>query len=562
LQGYSTRFFFEGLVSASIVPNVGGAIATINIEQDGTKLNTASFNAYTASTDSSISQLNASSASQQSQINSLISATGSYANSASFAASQLAQDVRINGLSAATSSYVTESETASFARTNVDNNFTANQTFTNITAVSASFTYVQTLFETASVIYSSGSNQFGDELSDVQTLSGSVQVQGSLTVNGTPVITASVDISGLVTTSSFNAYTQSNDQRVTSLEANSASVNVSITNVNSATASLFTSVNNINTFTQSAEISINALNGATASYANSASVAAVDAAQQQSIDSLNAATSSYVTSAITASSLVTASFDNGTRNLTFTKGDAQTFSVNIPDVSGSTGNFATTGSNVFVGDQTINGNVNITGSFTASGLIYPTTDNGEFSFIQTDGNGNLSLQYVNTTNDTAYNGEAFTLVKGTPVYVSGSQGANPKVFVADAANANKMPVTYIIGDDIPTAETGRAIILGQIDGVDTTGYPEGAEIYAAEGGGWSLTRPSGSNSVVQLLGIVTKEGSGGKGLVLNPGPATLPNIQTGYAWVGDGTNQPIAVATSSFGSPIETGSFATTGSNT
>jgi hypothetical protein len=75
------------------------------------------------------------------------------------------------------------------------------------------------------------------------------------------------------------------------------------------------------------------------------------------INSLIAATSSYATSAITASSLVTASFDNGTRNLTFTKGNNTQFSVNIPDVSGSTGNFATTGSNTFVGNQNIQGTI-------------------------------------------------------------------------------------------------------------------------------------------------------------------------------------------------------------
>jgi hypothetical protein len=71
------------------------------------------------------------------------------------------------------------------------------------------------------------------------------------------------------------------------------------------------------------------------------------------VNSLIAATASYATSAITASSLVTASFSGNT--LTFTKGDASTFGVVIPDVSGSTintGSFATTGSNVFTGDQT------------------------------------------------------------------------------------------------------------------------------------------------------------------------------------------------------------------
>jgi hypothetical protein len=38
---------------------------------------------------------------------------------------------------------------------------------------------------------------------------------------------------------------------------------------------------------------------------------------------------------------------------------------------------------------------NVSQSFTASGLKYPTADNGEESFIQTDGSGTLSLQYVN-----------------------------------------------------------------------------------------------------------------------------------------------------------------------
>lgn len=47
--GTSTRFFFAGFASASIVPNVNGAIAAITILPDGSKLFTSSFNAYTAS---------------------------------------------------------------------------------------------------------------------------------------------------------------------------------------------------------------------------------------------------------------------------------------------------------------------------------------------------------------------------------------------------------------------------------------------------------------------------------------------------------------------------------
>ena len=40
--------------------------------------------------------------------------------------------------------------------------------------------------------------------------------------------------------------------------------------------------------------------------------------------------------------------------------------------------------------------LNVTTAFTASGLNYPTTDNGEESFLQTNGSGDLSFQYVKT----------------------------------------------------------------------------------------------------------------------------------------------------------------------
>ncbi len=200
----------------------------------------------------------------------------------------------------------------------------------------------------------------------------------------------------------------------------------------------------------------------------------------------------------------------------------------------------------FLKNVAITGSLSVRNALTASGLRYPTTD-GTYSgqTLQTNAAGVLSFADVQTTFDTVYNGEATTLTKGTPVYVSGSQGANPKVYRADASSTTKMPVLYVISENIATASTGRGIILGHIEGIDLTGYTDGQAIYVAEGGGWSSSRPSGSASTVQLLGVITKSGSGGKGLVLNPGPATLPNLQNGYVWVGNATNQPTAILTSS-----------------
>lgn len=87
LQGYSTRFFFNGLVSASIVQNVNGPIANVTVESDGTKIGTASFNAFSASVNTEFNNLSQSVStsinSLQSQIDELELDTGSYATTGS-----------------------------------------------------------------------------------------------------------------------------------------------------------------------------------------------------------------------------------------------------------------------------------------------------------------------------------------------------------------------------------------------------------------------------------------------------------------------------------------------
>jgi len=211
------------------------------------------------------------------------------------------------------------------------------------------------------------------------------------------------------------------------------------------------------------------------------------------------------------------------------------------------------------GSDTALNTLNVTTAFTASGLNYPTTDNGEESFLQTDGSGVLSFQYVKTIYEEIYNGEDKKIVKGTPLYVSGSVGAASVVYRADAGNASKMPVIYISADNIASGATGRGIALGLITGVNTTGYPPGTEIYVAVGGGWTSTRPTGS-AIVQTLGYVTKEGAGGQGVVLNPGPNSLPNLPSGSIWVGNSNSIPVAVPTSSLS--VASASFAQTASFT
>lgn len=199
-----------------------------------------------------------------------------------------------------------------------------------------------------------------------------------------------------------------------------------------------------------------------------------------------------------------------------------------------------------------------TSSFNSFTQSYNTDSSSFDTRINAVSSGSVSL-----INDIIYNGETFTIQKGTPLYVSGSQGANPKVYVANASDSNKMPVTYIAGANINSNNTGVGILLGDISGINLTGYQPGQQVYVAEGGGWSINPPSGSNSIKQFLGVIVKEGNGGKGLVLNPGPATLPNLQTGYLWVGNTNNQATTIASSSFektGRSIVSGSSQLTSS--
>jgi len=125
---------------------------------------------------------------------------------------------------AATASYVLQAVSASFATTAAtfggntagafattgSNTFSGNQIFNGNVTVNGtgSFLYLNTTYESASIIYSSGSNQIGDDTGDVQTLVGIVKISGSLQVTGSaniPSITGSLSGNASSATTATNA---------------------------------------------------------------------------------------------------------------------------------------------------------------------------------------------------------------------------------------------------------------------------------------------------------------------------------------------------------------------
>ena len=279
---------------------------------------------------------------------------------------------------------------------------------------------------------------------------------------------SSIDTGSLVTTSSFNSYTQSTNIRLNNLETTSASVNVSITNLNSTTASQGVSITNLNASSASQQISIDNLN------TNSASV-------NTSISNINSATASLFSSASLA--LVTASFDNGTRNLTFTKGNTTQFSVNIPDVSGSAGNFVTTS------------------SFNA----YTQSNDQRVSSLETNSASvNISISNINTFTQSA-NISINALNAATSSYATSAITASSLI----TASVNLNTITFTKGDGTTfpitvntgsggggTTNTGSLMLTGSIAGNILTFTKGDASTF-------NLTIPSATGSVFDTGSFAT-----------------------------------------------------------
>ena len=162
------------------------------------------------------------------------------------------------------------------------------------------------------------------------------------------------------------------------------------------------------------------------------------------------------------------------------------------------------------------------------------------------------------------------MAKGTPVYVSGSTGNALHVFAASASRADRMPATFILNQDLNSNEEGYGILNGFINGVDTSLFEEGDNVYVGESGGYTNQRPTGSNIQVQKLGNVINKAVNGSGVITGAGRSNdVPNIQEGYLWVGNGDDVATQYTTSSLipqgtvsGSDQLTGSFASFDSNT
>jgi hypothetical protein len=217
--------------------------------------------------------------------------------------------------------------------------------------------------------------------------------------------------------------------------------------------------------------------------------------------------------------------------------------------------------NLFVSDD-----LSVTGSIeTNSGLT--VTEDATFSSTITAGGGTGTAGQVLSSTGTGVewvdniataaevvevpvkNLQGSALIKGDPVYISGSVGASGRLEVqlADASIPAKMPALGLLKQDLGINEEGSVVVTGKLRNLITSPIdgqtPLANDIIYVKpgskaGAALTLTKPTGSN-LIQNMGKVGRVSTSNDGtFVVSSILRTndVPNLTTGRIWVGSAAN--------------------------
>jgi hypothetical protein len=399
--------------------------------------------------------------------------------------------------------------------------------------VSSSVVYMTTSF-------ASGSSAFGNDNNDVHQFTGSVQITGSISLNGQAIGTGKLD------ETTFQSYTSSNNSRVSALETSSGSLNSFTSSINTTIKSKLDSDNVISgsvqvnltgttgysTFSSSISNSIDSLSssvaittsGLTSTISSlSSSVATTTSGLTSTITSLSSSLTSSIGS-LSSSIATTDSNQEGRLNaLETSSGSLNSFTSSINTtikskldsdgvISGSSQilngsnivssstqvtayGFATTGSNLFKGTQT------------HSGSILPSVDNtydlGSVEYQWRDvyiSSGSLYIDGTKVLSSTAQeltittdNGQSLKILEGTTDSIV-IQTADGDIELKSSADGDilldptngkimlKGPVEVLSGQKIQSSVGGTPVVFANdivVSGsIDLTGTIDGIDLQS------------------------------------------------------------------------------------
>jgi hypothetical protein len=100
-----------------------------------------------------------------------------------------------------------------------------------------------------------------------------------------------------------------------------------------------------------------------------------------------------------------------------------------------------------------------------------------------------------------------TITKGTVVYINGASGNKPTVAKALATSDATSAQTFgLIQADIPNNSNGYLVAFGDLDGLNTSAFAEGVQLYlsATTAGAYTSTKQYAPNHLV-YIGVVTRQ---------------------------------------------------------
>lgn len=211
----------------------------------------------------------------------------------------------------------------------------------------------------------------------------------------------------------------------------------------------------------------------------------------------------------TAGNQVTVTVDGATQ-LSFTTQDSS-----ISVVNGDT-------SSISVTNQGPKGDTGLTGPQGPQG---PAGSDG----------ADADLNDVVAVYETVNNASGGTMGKGTPVHIIGEDASgNPTVIRARADSSGAMPCHFVLNESIADGATGQAILSGMIGDVNTSGFSAGDALFVAATGGYTTTKPTGTNLIQKIAVVSHVDSSEGTGYVMGAGRSNdVPNIPDGQIWIGN-----------------------------
>ena len=166
----------------------------------------------------------------------------------------------------------------------------------------------------------------------------------------------------------------------------------------------------------------------------------------------------------------------------------------------------------------------VTDTLTAPNITATTIFEGDI-------NGAVLLRCFNNTGS--------TLNKGQLVYLpGGNNGDQPYVDLADSSDINKMPAFGVVKENIAPSTSGEVVTLGELTGLNLTGFTTGDTLYVNGVGAFQNTAPTGEADFIQSVGKVIDGGTGGAIEFTGAGRVNqTPNLDDGNIFIGNATNQ-------------------------